>query len=141
MSILSKFFSRKAAKDQQQEAVVINRVKSFKLEFPDKNPIMVHDGHDLMQCTTDCYVVINGISMSINANFTLETPVGDGFTLEDVVFVDYFLPSRSAMSDGTPTPVAFSHIAIIEVMTYIKAQLSYDDYTTNKEEEEVYLCI
>lgn len=140
MSILSKFFSRKAAKDQQPEAIVINQVKSFKLEFPDKNPIMVHDGHDLMQCTTNCHAVINGISMNINADFTLETPVGDGFTLEDVVYVDYFLPSRAAMSDGTPTPVAFSHAAIIEVMTYIKAQLSYDAYSSS-EEKEVYLCI
>lgn len=140
MSILSKFFSRKAIKDQQPEAIVINQVKSFKLEFPDKNPKMVHDGHDLMQCTTSCHAVVNGISMNVSAEFTVETPVGDGFTLEEVVFVDYFLPSRSALPDGTPTPVAFSNVAIVELMTYIKAQLSYQDYSTT-EEQETYLCI
>lgn len=140
MSILGKFFSRKAAKSSQPEAIVINQVKSFKLEFPDKKPTMTHDGHDLMQCTTSCHVIVNGISMNVNADFSIETPIGDGFTLEDVVYVDYFLPTRAAFADGTPTPVAFSHVAIIELMTYIKAQLKYERYEVT-EEEEVYLCI
>lgn len=139
MSILSKFFSRKAAKSPD-EAIVINQIKSFKLEFPDKNPTMKHDGYDLMQCKTNCHAIVNGISMNVTADFSIETPMGDGFTLEDVVFVDYFLPSRSALPDGTPTPVAFSHLAIIELMTYIKAQLKYERYEVVEVKEE-YLCI
>lgn len=143
MSILSKFFSRKAAKSNEAEAIVINQVKSFKLEFPDNNPKLLHNGRDLMQCNTSCHVIVNGISMNIDADFSIETPMGDGFTLEDVVFIDRFLPTRSALPDGTPTPVAFSHLAIVQLMTYIKTHLKYERYELDQAEEEegIYLCI
>ena len=128
MSILSKFFSRKAAKATGQDAIVIDRIKSFKMEFNDKKPTMIHDGDSTMRCETSCSVIANGINMNVSAKFSMETPVGDGFTLEDVEFVDHFLPSRAALPCGTPTLVTFSDIAIIELMTYIKTHLTYERY-------------
>lgn len=128
MSILSKFFSRIAAKKTEVDAIVIDRIKSFKMEFNDKAPQMVHDGEYAMRCNTSCSVIANGISMNISAIFTIDTPAGDGFTLDDIDWIEHFLPTRAALPCGTPTLVTFSEIAVVELLSYIKTHLVYERY-------------
>lgn len=137
MSIFTRLFARD--NDSQTDSYQILRAKSFTLEFKDDNPALLFDGTSKMQISTNCYVVVNGISFHVNADFSMHTPINDVMTLEDIIEVSYFLPTRAALADGKPINVEFSHEAIIEIMHHIKTQMSYEKEQVSY--PQTYLCI
>lgn len=130
MSIFDRFFGRESktlfSQHNTKEVVVIDRVKSFQVEFLGKSNRVAHDGQNTLLVRRGDDIILNGVYCRLDTAFEVQTPFNEPTVLEDVTAIHKFKLLTAGDKDGVRLDVEISDAAIYETLDYLKTHISFN---------------